>query len=173
MNRHRPTRIDIRTQGWTSGLDIPPLPRECQTALCIHQEHQLRGTVRKDADELIAAFSAQNVQEAEEASNRGWVAPSDLFTDLPGADMPLDLPTVSIRRGGLRYPPVGVPSASFHIIRSGLHWQIEVRHHGTQTWHKPAALRFWRRKRAENVRAWIMSHQENIREEYVNRVNAR
>lgn len=209
MGRHTPTRIDIKTEGWTTGTDMP-LPRDCQTATCIHKDHQLTKAL---ADvELDAEWALHAVLEAQDPPNRGWAAPSSIFMDPTRAhavyqsrkrwkrgwqrptgrlsvlcsdmecdkehtsslplDPPLDLPSIAIKRGGLRFYPE-FPLCSFHVMRSGLGWQIEVRFHGTQTWHKPPELRFWRRKRADSVRAWLMSHQQNMRALYIDLVNAR
>lgn len=162
---YTPTRVDIRTEGWTTGTDMP-LPRDCQTALCIHKDHQL--TKSPDVA-LVTAFVVADEDADREPPNRGWVIPSPgLFPDYG----PVDLPTVSINRGGLRFYPE-FPECSFHITRRGIHWQIEVRFHGTQKWHKPPQLRLWRRKRAESMRAWLMSHQQAMRAQYIERANAR
>lgn len=196
---HTPTRVDIRTEGWTTGTDMP-LPRDCQTALCIHKDHQLKGEwsfgdgTRAGEKDGRAAPSASIYTDPhrvhiEKVYRKWWHfgAFSMIMREVPCQDMecdkehittpvaslpPLDLPTVSVRRGGLRFYPE-LPECSFHITRRGMHWQIEVRFHGTQAWHKPPQLRFWRRKRAENMRAWLMSHQQNIRAMYIDRANAR
>lgn len=196
---HTPTRVDIHTEGWTSGTDMP-LPKNCQTATCHHKEHQLKGE-----------WSFGDGMRAGESS--GWVAMSSVFTQptrthkefhkrnwfkrgyqpqtgwlnvlcsdtecekehitTPAVPLsPLDMPTVSIRRGGLRFYPE-FPECAFHIIRRGMRWQIEVRYPGTQTWHKPPQLRYWRKKTVESVRAWFMSHQQGMRAIYIERANAR
>lgn len=162
---HTPTRVDIRTQGWTSGTDMP-LPRHCQTALCHHKEHQLK-------NDLTTAFQ----QEAAEPvpANRGWAMPSGLLTDptrthaefyrrkwlkrgyqpetgwlnvlcsdlecdkkhstsLP-LDPPLDLPTVSIRRGGIRHWPM-LPDFQVRVWRKRRwhRWQAQARVYSGQPW---------------------------------------
>lgn len=154
MGRHTPTRIDIRTQGWTSGLDILPLPRECQTALCIHKDHQL--TTAKDTA-LDAAFIVDAALEAVEPASRGWVMPSPgLFPDLP----PLDLPTISIRRGGLRHWPM-LPTVYVRIARRRYwsRWMVLARTGGGP---EMVIGRWWGRKTARQHADMVKKLNEDV-----------
>lgn len=150
MGRHTPTRIDIRTEGWTSGLDVLPLPRECQTATCIHKGHQL--SKAKVDVELDAEWMRNAVLEEQEEPNRGWVMPStEVFPVLP----PADLPTISIKRGGLRWWPM-LPDVHIRIARRRLwsRWMVLVRVAGGP---ETVIARWWDRKTAQQ-------HADMIRE---------
>lgn len=168
---HTPTRVDIKTAGWISGTDMP-LPRQCQTATCIHKDHQLTGKLPEsswappsgyDKTALETAFREHDAYEAVEPANRGWAMPSHMMdiTDrthvetvqrkwwhfgafsetkrevvcwdtecdkehsLPAPLPLLDLPTVSVRRGGLRHWPM-IPSFHAHAVKRGLRWEVRV-----------------------------------------------
>jgi hypothetical protein len=168
------TRVDIKREGWTTGSDMP-LPRACQTATCIHKEHQLtKDTSAELEDKLLADMKEAATRLRESAKllvcsdecdehhvygpdcvanldpnhwsnwtdkrEGGWCTPSscavgvctnsdkhDESCEGPGwgyeygknaAWPPLDLPTVSVKRVGMRFWPM-LPELSVRILEYG------------------------------------------------------
>lgn len=106
------TRVDIQREGWTTGSDMP-LPRACQTATCIHREHQLSKNPAEAERDLT--------QELQDAMEKALKYPQPAKALDPGAVL-LDLPAISVKRRGLRFWPM-LPEISIRIIPRGGWWR--------------------------------------------------